>query len=68
MEGTIGTPLVLAFLPGQLLLAAGIGILVALCIVLIAVSIVFGGSRRPTNVVKSDARRAQGDAPFPPRT
>jgi hypothetical protein len=51
--------LILALLPGQLLLAASVGTLVALCIALVVVSVLCGGKRKPEGAVEPAGRRAQ---------
>jgi hypothetical protein len=49
MKGTAYLQGALAFLPGQLWLVLCIGVLFALAVTLVVVSIVFGGHRRRSN-------------------
>lgn len=49
MKGTAYLQGTLAFLPGQLWLVLCIGVLVALALTLVVVSIVFGGYRQRSN-------------------
>ena len=57
MNGSVYLQGDFAFLPGQLLLWLSIGVLVALAVALVVVSIVFGGNRRRAN-------NARGSAPM----
>lgn len=62
MKGTAYLQGAFAFLPGQLWLSLCIGVLVALAVALVVVSIVFGGNRRRANNASSAAPMEQPGA------
>ncbi len=55
MKGTAYLQGTLAFVPGQLWLVLCIGVLVALAVTLVVVSIVFGGNRQRANYARRTA-------------
>jgi hypothetical protein len=62
MKGTVYLQGAFAFLPGQLWLWLCIGVLVALAVALVVVSIVFGGNRRRANTASGAAPTEQPGA------
>ena len=62
MKGTVYLQGAFAFLPGQLWLWLCIGVLVALAVALVVVSIVFGGNRRWANTASGAAPTEQPGA------
>ena len=62
MKGTAYLQGAFAFLPGQLWLALCIGVLVALAVALVVVSIVFGGNGRRSNTARAAAPMEQPGA------